>query len=523
MTNVPPPQPGRSPESDSNPEEGQESQENYSLDEIMRTLREGERQKEEKGEIVTRDDGTVARRVRRRKRRSEQPEKEAKDPKKEKKSLLVKVSLSVGVFLLFLLGSLFLLLAFNTKSYEEKLETRIGDWTGAETEFTKTTVFPGSISVEQADFNWPDASHLDTLHLRKLTGDVNVTSFLGGRLGGQGFGAKFGTLTLKSPTDSGDVGLDLEPGEFPFDFQRYYCEGLDVNFGKDGQARVKQGEVSLRHLPGEGFRITVGDGILQLKGWEDFSIDNGLIKFPSGELDVVSLRLQDPARAGKGLEHSILVAGKLSLTPGEVSQLEISSDNFPVNYLVGKDLGQFFLGSVRNVDGVVRYRMGSDQLDQVVLPFESDNLQLLRFPLLADLLRLFPETQDDEFVFSDGASGVFRWSPKGGAIENLKMTNKNLRMEGDILISSEGQLGGRFRVWISLGFINGDPKWKNHPGFARREGGFAVIDVKLGGTAEFPDDDFRVKTGIEPILDRGTEENVDSIDDLWKELTQPGE
>ena len=41
----------------------------YSLDEMLKTLRDQEREKESKGEIVTRSDGSVVRKVKRRRRR----------------------------------------------------------------------------------------------------------------------------------------------------------------------------------------------------------------------------------------------------------------------------------------------------------------------------------------------------------------------------------------------------------------------------------------------------------------------
>jgi hypothetical protein len=75
--------------------------EQYSLEEMMKALRDKERAKEAQGEVVTRSDGTIARKVKRRRRRSGQASEN--NPEREKKRLLLKVVIGATLILILFL------------------------------------------------------------------------------------------------------------------------------------------------------------------------------------------------------------------------------------------------------------------------------------------------------------------------------------------------------------------------------------------------------------------------------------
>ncbi len=75
---------------------------------MMKALRDKERAKEAQGEVVTRSDGTIARKVKRRRRRSEQANQDS--PEREKKRLLAKVVIGATLCLFLFLTILFLIL-----------------------------------------------------------------------------------------------------------------------------------------------------------------------------------------------------------------------------------------------------------------------------------------------------------------------------------------------------------------------------------------------------------------------------
>jgi len=135
----------------------QDDRDHYSLDDIMDSLRDSEREKDDQGEIVTRSDGSKARKVKRRKRRSDQPEaskkkstKEAKAAKK-KRATLIKVISVVALLIIALLAGLFTFIRFNSSQFEEQAEASAGEWSGSTIDLKGLRLLPGNISMV---WNW---------------------------------------------------------------------------------------------------------------------------------------------------------------------------------------------------------------------------------------------------------------------------------------------------------------------------------------------------------------------------------
>lgn len=504
----------------------QQSGDNFSLDEIMKALREKEREKDEKGEVVTRSDGSVARRVRRRKRRSEQQNEGKKKEEYKKKSVVIKAAIGVGSFLFLLMGALFIFVAFNSDSYEEKLELHSGEWVGGEVDILQHKVLPGRMTFDSVNFNWPENSHLVDLQIKAVEGDVRFISLLGARMGGQAIGGKTGTLRVRSPELAGDLITINQPGDFPFEYNRYYCDGLNVNFGTSGQLDLFDLETSMRYFPGEGFRVTMSAGMLSLKGWQKFPIDNGLLKFPQGEVKVETLRLRNPLEERSGSSDSLVLSGVIPTAQGQKAQLDITTSAFPFEVIMGDEMGSFFSGSMRvDSSGLARYTTGNDFLDEVILKFDGDQMTLHRFPLVDNIKKLIFNNIDQELLFDGDVKGVYRWTPRGVALENLVMSNKRLRVEGNMVIGSNDRIRGQLTMWISMGYINGNPRLENHPAFKRRsdDRGYAIIEIELGGTTTLPSDSFLMTTGLNASHSRSGVTPVKSAAELLRELEEGAE
>jgi hypothetical protein len=160
-TNIPPRSSQGENKLDSDPLGPEKEQ--YSLDEMMKALRDKERAKEAKGEVVTRSDGTIARKVKRRRRRSEQASEN--HPEREKKRLLVKVVIGASLILVLFLTVLFLILMQNSKGHRDKLAERASEWSGAEVEFKGLKRMPFSVSMKEADFTWDQNNFVRNLSL----------------------------------------------------------------------------------------------------------------------------------------------------------------------------------------------------------------------------------------------------------------------------------------------------------------------------------------------------------------------
>lgn len=500
-----------------------QSGDNFSLDEMMKALREKEREKDEIGEVITRSDGSVARRVRRRKRRSEQQNEGVKKEEKKKKSIILKAVIGVGSFLFLLMGALFVFVVFNSDAYEEKLESRSGEWVGGEVDIHQHKILPGSMSFKSVNFNWPKNSHLVDLQMKAVDGDVRFISLLGARMGGQAIGGKTGTLRVRSPELAGDLITINQPGDFPFDYNRYYCDGLNVSFGTSGQLALTDLETSMRYFPGEGFRVTMSDGVLDLKGWQKFPIDNGLLKFSEGEVKVETLRLRNPLEERSGSSDSLVLSGLISTQLGQKARLDIATSGFPFEVIMGDEMGSFFSGSMRvDTNGVASYTTGNDSLDEVILKFDGDQMTLHRFPMVENIKKLIFNNTDQELLFDGDVKGVYRWTPRGATLENLVMSNKKLRAEGSLVISSTGRIRGQLTMWISMGYINGNPRLENHPAFKRRSNdrGYAIIEIELGGTTKLPSDSFLSTTGLNSSHSRSGLKPTKSAAELLRELEE---
>ena len=492
--------------------------EQYSLDEMLKTLRDQEREKEAKGEIVTRSDGSVARKVKRRRRRSDQPDKPT--PEKVKKRLIFKVLLGVSLCLFLALGAMFLLISFNSKSYREKVEAKAGEWTGATVDIDGLKLLPSSVDMVSAGFVWPEHSYVKSLKLKRVDGHANLVSFLGARMGGLEVGGALGEMKFGMPIGAGEVRQELAPADFPFDFGRYYCDALDISFGSGGTLALKGASVSLRHLGEQGFSAGIDQGTFVLKGWAPFPIANGLFQFGNDEVEVVSLVLEKPVDDPSILGSTIKVSGIIPLVEGEAAQLNVEVDSFPAESLFGRQMGKLVHGEIRRATGNVTYTMGGDYLDEFVAEFMGDYFELKNFPFIADLASMFPNEGYDAILFNTNIKGVLRARQGGVALESFEMNHKDIfRLSGNMIVSDSGQLGGKMTLWINRGLINSEPRLRNFPGLNQVERAYSRVDFELKGTADSPDDTFRIVTGLQATLPGTIQPKSGPDKDLWDLLT----
>ena len=498
----------------------------YSLDEMMKALREKERAKDEEGEVVTRSDGSVARKVKRRRRRSDQPEKAS--PEKEKKNLLFKVTMVACLFFALFLVGFFIILSHNSKSHREGLEKTASEWTGAEVDLQAYKRLPFSLNAKALHLTWPESSYLRELSFSKIDGDANFTSFLGARLGGLQIGGATGKLVTGMPRVKGTVGHSFEEADFPFTFDQYYCQALDVIFGKSTQLGLRGVSASLRHIPNEGNQLTIDQGTMMLEGWKPFPISSGLMRFRDGVIDLKSLSLDPPESDDTLLTSSLKLSGLIPLKRGEKVRLKAETAQFSLSGLIGERLARFFSGAVIESHGEILYTMGEDELDEVVIRFSADQVRLSNLPFLGHLAELFPDRQLEELKFGSGLTGsaitgVLRVRPEGIAIENIEMAQKgNLRFRGGIVISKAGNIGGKVALSINRVFFASNELLVNSPLLRGTEStGYVKVDFRLGGTLAKPSDTFASELGIGRRLPGLNKPQSGAFEDLWDELGTP--
>lgn len=473
----------------------------YSLDDMMKRLRDQEREKEEKGEVVTRSDGTIARKVKRRRRRSDQPEsKSKKSPVVKKNRLILKVVLGTSLFLFALLGALFILLKFNSKGYRESTQDKVAEWTGAEVDFDGLKLYPSAVTMSRASLTWPKESYVRELQMTRISGHANPLSFFGAKMGGQEIGGSVGTLSVQLPRGESSVGQNLDADDFPFNFQRYFCESLDINFGEGSDLALSGVNSSLRHLGGEGFRVTIDQGLFNLEGWESFPISNGALDFKEGAMEISNLALEVPRKENElRSSATINLSGAIQLAEGSESVLNLETNNFPLETLFGDKLGKLVSGNSNETKGQVFYDHGSQSFREIQMEFSAETLTVSRFPFVQTLDELFPNAGFDSLEFDTDISGVFRARSDGFALEQLQMSDqKRINLEGVIFVNDAGEIRGKMNMWVNRGLINPDPKIKSLPGFQKKGEveGYAKLTFDLGGTVKLPSDNFRAVTGL---------------------------
>ena len=510
-------------ESANSPVSSDAEKDSYTLDEMMKALRDGERERESTGEVITREDGSVVHRVKRRKRRSDQPEKassKSTTPEKKKKRFLWKLVIFVSLFLFAVLGALFTIVGYNSKAYREKVEERASEWSGAEVEFSGLKLMPGRITMNDASFRWPEASFLQDLNIRNLSGHADLSSFLWARMGGRELGGKVGVLNIQLPTKSGTVGQDLEEPDFPFNFQGYYCDALDIYFGSENPFSVKGTDSSFRYINGSGFRLSVDQGLLTLDGWEDLPINNGVFKFSKDQVDMETLILEEPGAGRRGLSSAIKLSGQIPLTVGEKIQMDLVTSGFPMEHLFGTHMGKLISGPVGEATGTVDYTFGETSYDEVSIGFDAFELRLHKFPFLINLDKMFSRELYAEVIFDNEIKGDFRASSRGVSIENLRLSQKDiLKLKGNILISKSGRIGGQMVLSINNGLISSYPKVKSMPAFSGKDTkAYHTVVFELKGTLEEPDDTFRSVIGLVSNLEGNDEEKLPSAEEQWKKM-----
>jgi hypothetical protein len=494
---------------------------------MMKALRDKEREKEEAGEVVTRADGSLARKVKRRRRRTEQPNKAS--PERERKRLMVKIVAGAVFVLLLFLAGLFLLIYQNSKGYREKMEQKVADWTGAEVELGGLKRTPFSCQINQARFAWGESSYIRDLQVRKVVGDVGFSSFLGARPGGLRLGGASGQMTLQTPS-GGWEGIALrDEEEFPFGFDQYFCDALNVTFGDGALARLKNAGVILSYEGEEGYQVTIDEGFLAFKGWEDFEVSNALLRFKEGVVEVKNLSLEHSQKNAMSFGSQLDLQGTVRLKEGEQARLDLTTDRFPLGVLVGKQLSRFITGSVISSEGSVAFTVGQGDFDEIEVKFEGDSARMSTLPFVDNLAALFPERGFEVLEFTEGISrapltGTLRVRPSGMALEGLRMAKQGLRLEGDMIVGVDGRIRGRFKMALNRFFFSSHPKLKDSPLLAGTEDtGFVVLEFPVGGTVRDPRDGFL--GAVDPdsrimVQPRNIEQERKEI---WDELLQSDE
>lgn len=478
--------------------------EKYSLDEMLERLQE---RGHDESELVTRADGTVAVKIRKRKRRSKQPYKEL--TKRSQRLKIMQLGLLFFVISGIIAGAVGMLFYYNSNSFRESTREKIAEWTAAEVEIAQFTVTPNNAKCAEANFTWPEGNYLRKLQLSYPSAHLSVSSFIGNKWGGTNVLSKSGKLTF-SAADAGAPkrsGASPDGKPFPFTFPSYRCEKLDIiGLGKNRLPwmTVEGTEASLIKTT-RGSQTRYVGGNVKLAGFQAMRLDRGSVYFEQGQMHIENLRLKPMNESG-----TMELQNSFELYSQESAKIDVLLTDFPLEILLGHELEMILIGHVDTpkdaLNRLFSFVPGDFSTLKLQIGFrgsERDPLTLMNLPFLDELSREFRNPEyARQYPFTDRVDGVLLRQSSETLIQGLLLEKKgSFIIRGDIF-AQNGKLGGALDVGLPPSqFV--DPEM--NPGiknvFARQEDGYQWCRIELSGTPGQPKDNFasQVRQALEKI------------------------
>lgn len=478
--------------------------EKYSIDEMMDRLKNRDKS-EDKGELVTRPDGSQAVKMKKRKRRSNQAvNKETK--RNQRVQILQVAGFVIVIFLLFLAGGIGIFYA-NSTGFRESLIAKAESASGAKVTLNQFRMNPATANAAKVTMEWPKGNILGNLEARSPVAKIAPVSFLGKVFKGEEIVAVNGDLVLKTPVAGEPAGhTGGHDGKLPVNFSRYSVPILNIFFGgeKSREHVLEKTEASFfpSQTAGQG-EIRLNQGLLKLKNWPPMALDRSYIRVRNSELDVQSMRFEIPAAPNQRTRSNngfIDFSGLLKpLDPDATHTLSATLESFRLSYLLGADLGRFFLGNVTTKEipdsNFLKFTPGSGEeaLLEITITHSLDSrIDLSQFKFLGFLALALDERWYELPSFDSNASALLR--RRGHDVE-LSMINFEQRgrmaLKGSLSGGEAGQISGNLRVGIPETMIGATGNKRLDGMFGPVREGYRWVDLEIGGTSAAPVDDFK--------------------------------
>ncbi|GAA5484106.1 hypothetical protein [Haloferula sargassicola] len=503
---------------------------NYSIDEMLERLKSRSKpQAENEPELVTRPDGSQVYRVRKRKRRSRQPHKEKQAQHRRRMMVLISVA-TICVFLCGL-GVLAWVLYLNGDAYQQKIEARIADTTGAGVELKSFRSTPLGVGAEAVLLNWPETRALRQVTARQVTGDLNLTSHLTGVWDGNRLRA--GSVDIVVGAPSGEPVHEALGGPVPF--------RSTIQAGKFS-ARVGDEKATALSLTNGFATFSISDpdqaqaslvvegGQLRIWNWGRFDLSVGSLKvsgdgiqigtvvFSPLEMPKAEFRLQSTSEA------------PLPIGPGERATMSLAVSRMPSEVLFGADMGSIFEAILETASDSQPCTVTADLTDVDSVHVEGDvaslsnSLVLLhKLPFLGTLSRMFENPIFNDIRLAVKQPVHFKRDLQNGVeLSDIDFAGRDiLRLRGTISVAADGSLSGRLEVGIQTKWSELSEKNRAFATVFSREGeDFRWGTVHLSGTAQAPADDLMQQVEAALAGSSPAETGARGLEDEFQDLTR---
>ena len=497
----------------------------YSLDEMMERLKNRVPDSSlEDGELVTRADGSQAIRVRKRKRRSHQPHKERQ--LKKRSMQVIQIAAALILISLFVLGGGLALVYANSGFFRNKLVEKITNATGAKTKLEQFRMNPRGANAALIELEWPQSEVVKKIQARGLDAKVAPQSFLGRVMTGDEVVAQQATVWLGAPGSQPSHKSASQDDTAPaIHFMRLAASKCLVLYGDPlaPEMSLRDTEVSFfpqmeQSVP----RLLATRGELTVKGWPKFQVDRAQLEFVDGMVEVLGFRLRSETETRGALDFSGRISPHVA---GSTARLSALAENFPLDEIVGPELGKIFSGRIESDPGATNELLlgGADAFSSLTLSFRcapSSSFALHDLPCLKILSNVLNDRWFEHPVFIGDVIGVVRREGGRVVITDLDLQSKErMAVKGSIRYGGERAYVGELEIGVSQTMIKASGSRRLDAMFGPPVGNFRWVSIKVSGTAASPSDNFEA---IYDAAGRGvTNDKPAQKAPSFEELTRP--
>ncbi|MGL5017810.1 MAG: hypothetical protein ACRDBP_06735 [Luteolibacter sp.] len=472
--------------------------EKYSIDEMMDRLKSTPTGNPDEGELVIREDGTQAIRVRKRKRRTEQP---AKRERQSSNRMRV-AQISATLILLFLFALLVggAIVFANSSPFREGLLRKIEQASGGKVDLLQFRMNPKTALAYELNLKWPAGNVLDTLVLRNLTAEIFPSSFLGKAMKGEEVSAAEAILKLRYP-EPGESTRSFPPadGIGPVRFNRYRTPSLSLTLGdpKAPALTLSKSEGSLNPETVNGSsQLSFYQGEVTLPNWPKLRLDRALVEFSGEEANVVGLRLLHQTDSRGIFELSGIVH---PYQPTRTSSLQILLQFFELEGITGPAISRLITGRIDTMpatkSNTLSFLPTEDSVPSLEATFQvspTSQIELRGFPFLLSLAQTLDDPWFRAPVFDTEARGILRRENGVVTFRDLKLESKGrLAVRGEFSVTADQELSGRLEIGVAEAMIASSKINRLKAMFGPSREGFRWISLIIGGPVVTPSDNFK--------------------------------
>ncbi|MBC7978954.1 MAG: hypothetical protein H7Y36_00145 [Armatimonadetes bacterium] len=473
--------------------------EKYSIDEMMDRLKDRE-SAETPPELVTRSDGSLAMRIKKRRRRTNQ----AVNKETKRNQRLQIIQISGFVILILFMGAVagIGILYANSASFRDSLISKIEAGSGAKVKMSQFRMNPATANANSVNLEWPKGNVLQSLVVRSVVAKIAPVSFLGKIFKGEEITAGRGELVLQEATTGEVRTVSDNNGKLPVSFIRYSVPLLNVFFKEDknpGEMLEKtEGSLFPSNVPGQA-EIRLNGGLLRRTGWPLMNLDRGYMRVRKGELQVESLRLHIPPNQNqRGVDKGFInFSGNLNPLDSEATHsLTVELEAFKITHLIGADLGRFFSGNVETKEAPESnfLAFGKLQEDGTLLQMTIGNaldsrIDLSGFKFLSFLSLTIEDPWYELPNFENQTSVLVMRRGAKIEMQDINFIQRGqMALRGSLSAGGTGNISGNLRIGIPDTTIAAAPNKRLGIMFSEEREGYRWIDLKISGTSAAPVD-----------------------------------